>query len=200
METETAVARMRDEDVEAAIEQKQDDMRNAEKAGLTTTKPETTFQEMLNAIRDSLSDLATSDDGEDGEDEDGDEEDPAGGKLSEDDEPGWVLGTISKTVQSHMERFRQKQMNLDKLMQPGWGDEADCFYERDMKYGTTELKVPAVIKPQMADDAASSVPTTCSEPQESLDWVPGKLQMPQVTSRPGRSHMWLDSQKPQRHE
>ena len=78
MERETALARKRVEDAETAIKQEQDHMRNAEKAGLKTTKPETTFQEMLNAIGDSLSDLASSDD----------EEDPAGGKPSEDDEPG----------------------------------------------------------------------------------------------------------------
>jgi len=48
-------------------------MSDAEKAGLTTTKPETTFGEMLNAIGDSLSDLASSDDGEDGEDPNDDE-------------------------------------------------------------------------------------------------------------------------------
>jgi len=92
---------------------------------------------MLNAIRDSLSDLASSEDEEDGEDEDDDEEDTGHGKLSEDDEPGWVMGTISKTVQHRMESFRQKQIRLDQLTQPGWGDTADYFRERDMKYGTT---------------------------------------------------------------
>jgi len=64
VERETAVARKRVEDAETAIEQKQDDMRNAEKVELTTTKPELTFEEMLNAIGDSLNDLASSDDGE----------------------------------------------------------------------------------------------------------------------------------------
>jgi len=38
-------------------------MRNAEKVGLITTKPETTCEELLNAFGDSLSDLASSDDG-----------------------------------------------------------------------------------------------------------------------------------------
>jgi len=85
VERETAVSRKRVEDTETAIKPKQDDMRNAEKAGLTTTKHETTFQEMLNATGDSLSNLPSSNHGEDGEDEDDDEEDPAGGKLSEDD-------------------------------------------------------------------------------------------------------------------
>jgi len=50
---------------------------------------------MLNTIGDSLCDLASSNNAEDGEDEDSDEEDLAGGTFSEDDEPGWVLGTIS---------------------------------------------------------------------------------------------------------
>ena len=124
-ERETAVARKRVEDAQSAIKQEQEEMRNAEKAGLTTTKPETTFEEMLNSIGDSLSDHASSDDGEDGEDEDDDEEDPELGKLSEDDEPGWVKGPISKTVQNRMERFQQKSMKLEELMQPGWGDMAN---------------------------------------------------------------------------
>jgi len=200
LEWETAVARKRVEDTETASKQEQDDMRNAEKAGLTTTKPETSFEVMLNAIRDSLSNRASSDNEEDGEDEDDDEEDPVGGKISEDDEPGWVMGTISKTVHYFMERFRQKQMKLDELTQPGWGDEANYFCERDKKYGTIKLKVPVAVQPQTADDAASFVPTTFGVPTETLASVPGKLQMPQVTSRPGCSHMRLGSWKPQRHE
>jgi len=70
-------------------------MTNAEKEGLTTTKPETTFEEMLNAVRDSVSNRARSDDGDVGEDDNDEEEDSAGLKLSEDDEPGWVMGTIT---------------------------------------------------------------------------------------------------------
>jgi len=88
---------------------------------LTTTKPETTLEEMLNAIGDSLSYLACSEDEEDGEDEDDDKENTELGKLSEDDEPGWVMGTISKMVQHRMESIRQRQMRLDELTQPGWG-------------------------------------------------------------------------------
>jgi len=200
VERETAVARKRVEDAEIAIEQQQDDMRNAEKAGLTITKPEKTFQKMLNAIGDSLSDLARSDNQEDGEDEDDDEGDPAEGKLSEDHEPGWMMSTISQTVQYRMERFWQKQMKLDELTQPHNGDAADYLRERDKKYWTTELKVLAVVQPQTADDAASSVPTTFSEPLETLHCVPGEFQMPQGTPRPGSSHMRLRSQKPQTHE
>jgi len=96
VDRETSVARKGVEDTETAIEQEQEDMGNAEKAGLTTTKPVTTFEEMLNAIGVSLSDLASSDDREDGEVENDDDDDPDVGRLSVDDEPSWVMGTIPK--------------------------------------------------------------------------------------------------------
>ena len=201
VERETAVARKLVEDVETAIQQEQDDMRNADKAGWTTTKPETTFVEMLNAIGDGLSDLASSNDGENDGDEDDDEGDAARGMCSEDDEPRWVMGIFSKTGQYRMERFRQKQMiMIDEMTQRGWGDVADYFRETNKKYGTTELKVPAVVQPQTADNAASSVLTTFGVPMETLHSIPGKLQMPQVTSWQGRGHMTLGSRKPQTHE
>ena len=94
---------------------------------------------MFTAIWDSLSDLASSENEEDGEDKDDDEADTELGKLSEDDESGWVMGTISKTLQHRMERVRQMQMKLDELSQPVWGDVADYFRERGIMYGTTEL-------------------------------------------------------------
>jgi len=141
----TAVGRTRVEDAATAIQQVQDDMSNAEKAGLMTTKDETTVEEMLHVIGDGLSDVASSDDEDDGEEKDDDQDDPAGGKVTEDDEPGWEMGTTSKTVQYNMECFRQTQMKLDKFTQPGWGDAADYFRERDEKYGTIHSKVPVVI-------------------------------------------------------
>jgi len=67
--------------------QEQEDMRNAEMAGLTTRKPEKRFEEMLNAIRDSLSDLASSNNEENREDEEDDEQDTELGKLSQYNEP-----------------------------------------------------------------------------------------------------------------
>jgi len=170
-------------------------MSNVEKAGLTTREPEKTFEEMLNAIGDSLSDLATSDDDEDAEDEEEDD-DTEQGKLSEDDEPGWVMGTISKSVQRRIERFWQKQIKLDELIQPGWGDAADYFRGRDKKYGMSELKVTAIIKSQTDHVAAAPSPTTFGELLETLDIVPGISPMPQYTSRPGSSHMRLGSGKP----
>jgi len=124
---------MQVEDAETAIKQVHDDMRNAENAGLTTTKPETTCEGMLNAIGYSLSHLLSSDDEEDGKDKDNLEEDSLGGKLSDDDEPGWVIGTISEMVHYRMEHFWQTQMKLDESMQPASGDAADYFSERDKK-------------------------------------------------------------------
>jgi len=194
VERETAGARKRVEDAEAAVQQEQDDMAHAEIAGLTPREPEMTFEEMMAAIGDSLSDLASSDDGEDGEDED---EETELGMLSEDDEPGWVMGTISTTGQQRMESFRQKQMKLDELTKPGWEDAADYFRERDKKYGTAELRVPVVVQPQTNDDASAPPPTTFGEFMERLDIVPGISQMRLGTSRPGSSHIRLGSVKPQ---
>ena len=204
------MAGKRVQDAETAMMQQQEHIGNVEKGRSTTTRPEITPEEMLNAIENSLSDLACVKDQEDGEDEDddeedtghgklsedNDEEDTGHGKLSEDDEPGWVMGTISKTVQHRMESFRQKQMRLDELTQPGWGDAADYFRERDMKYGMTELKVPALLKSHTDSTAATPSPTTLGELMQTLDIVPGQSQMPQVTSRQGRSQMMLGSEKP----
>jgi len=114
---ETAGARKRVEDAEPAVQQEQDDMSHAGIAGLTSREPEKMFEEMLAAIGDSQSDLASSEDGEDGKDEDDEETEQS--KLSEDDEPSWVIGTITKTVEQHMERFGQKQIEVDELTQPG---------------------------------------------------------------------------------
>jgi len=80
----------------------QGDRRNAEEAGLTTREPEKSFVEMLNATGDSLSDLASSNDEEDGEDEADDEDDTEMGNLSEDDKPGRVMGIISEMVQQRL--------------------------------------------------------------------------------------------------
>ena len=63
-----------------------------------------TFQQMMVAIGDCLSDLACSNHGEDVDDED--DEETEQGQLSEDDKPGWVMGTITKMGQQRMETFR----------------------------------------------------------------------------------------------
>jgi len=110
-------------------------VRNAEQSRSTTRKPETTFEEVLNAIRDSLTNLPSSDNEQDGKDEDDDGEETELGKFSEDDEPGWVMCTTSQTVPHCKESFRQTQMRIDKLIQLGWGDVAGNFLKRAMKYG-----------------------------------------------------------------
>jgi len=114
------------------IRREQEDMRNAEKAELTPRKPENTLEGMMNAVRDSLSDLASFNDEEDGEDQHDYSEDTKLCKLSEDDEPLSVMGTISNTGQLSEDSFWQKQMSLDKLMQLQMVDEANIFRKRDM--------------------------------------------------------------------
>jgi len=92
-------------------------MRNAEKAGSTTRKSEKTFHKMSKAIGDCLSNLASSNDEQDGEDEEGDKEHTELAKLSEDDVPGWVMGTMSIMVQQTRESFWPKQIRPDELTQ-----------------------------------------------------------------------------------
>jgi len=98
VERQTAVARKRVEDAETAIMQELNNMTAAGNVRATTGNPETRFEEMLNAIGESLSDLGSSDEEQDGEDEEYQEDDTELGKLSDNDEPGWVTGTISKTL------------------------------------------------------------------------------------------------------
>jgi hypothetical protein len=180
VERQTAVARTRVQDAQTAMKQEQENMVNVHKGQSTTTMSEISFQEMLNAIADSLSDLPSSEDEEDGEDMDDDEEDTCHGKLSDDDEPGLLMGTMSKTVQDSIKSFRQKQLRHDELTHPGWVDAADYFRERDMKYRPTELKVPAVGNPQADLTAATPSPTTCGELMQTLEIIPRQSQMPQV--------------------
>jgi hypothetical protein len=120
------------------------------------------------------------------------------GNLS-DDEPGRVMGTISKTVPQYMESFRHKQMRHDDLTQAEWGDPANYFSERGMKYGTAELIVPVVVNHQIDMIAATPSPTTFGNHMHNLQIVSGQLWMPAVTSRPGSSQMRLCLEKPQSH-
>jgi len=78
-----------------------------------------------------------------------------------------------------------------------WWDTADYLRERVLNDGTTELKVPAVVKPQTDTTAATPSPTTFGELMQVLDIVPGQSQMPQVTSLQGSSQMRLGSEIPQ---
>jgi hypothetical protein len=65
--------------------------------------------------------------------------------LSEDDEAGCVMGTVTNMVLQYMERLQEKQMKLDELSQPGRDDAAEYICQREKKYGTSELRVPAVV-------------------------------------------------------
>jgi hypothetical protein len=131
VERQTAGTTRGVEDGEKAIMPEQQDVSNANNERSTTRKPEQTFEEM-NTIREGLSDLAYSNDKEDGKDEEEDQ-DRGLGKLSKDDKRGWVIGTISKMVPHRMESIWLTQMRLGKLTQPGCGDKADYFCERGMK-------------------------------------------------------------------
>ena len=189
VERETTGARKQVEDAEAAVQHEQEDMRKVEYLGLMNREPEQTFQKMMVAMGDSVSDLATSDNVEDGEDED--DEETELGQPSDDDEAGWMTGTIMKTVQQRIQRFLQKQMKLDKFTQPGLENTADYFRERDKKYCTSALRVPALCQLQTYDIAATPVPTTIGELLGCQDIVPAISYMPHGTSRPGSSHIGL---------
>jgi len=67
VERATAGARKRVEDAEAAVQQELEDMKHAEIAELTNRVPKKSFEEMMVAIGDSLCDLPSFDDGENGE-------------------------------------------------------------------------------------------------------------------------------------
>jgi hypothetical protein len=163
VEREAAVATRRVQDAQTAKMQEQEHMGNVDKAQSTTSKAEITFEEMLNAIGDSMSDLAMSKNEEDGEDEDDDEEDTEHGTLSDNEEPGWLMGTISKMVPERMECIRQNQLRLDEKTQQLWGDAGDFVRERDMKYRRTELEVLALGKPLPVCTAATPSPTSFAE-------------------------------------
>jgi len=59
------------------------------------------------------------------------------------------------------------------------------------------LNNPAGIKPNTEKFATVAAPTTFGELMQTLDIVPGKLQIPQGTSKSGSSHIKLGSGKPQ---
>jgi hypothetical protein len=121
VDRKTAVARKLVQDPETAMIHEQHHMGNVEKGCLTTTQPEISFEEMLNAIRDCLSNLECSEDVEYRKQQDDDEDDTGHGKLSEDDEPGWVMGTILKKQQHRIKSLGQKQMKIDEMTHLGWG-------------------------------------------------------------------------------
>jgi hypothetical protein len=84
--------------------------------------------------------------------------------LSENDNPSWVMGTIStKMGQPDIARCRQKSKKLDELTHPRWGDAADYFRERDKKSSIPELNVLPFVVLQTDQDAATPALTTFGE-------------------------------------
>jgi hypothetical protein len=75
-------------------------------------------------------------------------------------------------------------MTLDKLTRLGWGDAADYFGRRDMKYWKVELNVLAMVKLQTVKVTAAPVLKTPGELVQTDDIVPGQWQMPQGTTQP----------------
>lgn len=72
---------------------------------------------MIITIQYTFSDLPTSNNGKHGEPSDVNK--PAQSMVSNDEEPGWVIGTYTKIEQQALQRFLQMQMKLDKLSDPG---------------------------------------------------------------------------------
>jgi hypothetical protein len=153
--------------------------------GLTTRKPKNPYEEIWNTVRESLRDFATSDDKEDGVHKVNDEGDRGQGKLSEDNEPHWELGTIFKMVDEFMEGVVQKEMKLEELTQYRWGYVADYFRERDTKYRMARFQVATGLKPQTDEDAATSALTTVGELMGTVDIGLRESQMLQATFGPG---------------
>ena len=110
MESEIAAARQRVAEVKAAVEREKDSV--LRRVATDTTK--ITFEEMLEAIGDSINNIATSDE-EDDKDKEEDGEDNVNSELSDDNKPNWIVGTINKLVQKLLDTFWTKQMKLKKL-------------------------------------------------------------------------------------
>jgi hypothetical protein len=109
------VARKAVQDSETLIMQ---NMTTAANPAITTTKPDSKFEAILNAIRDSLCNHTISDDEQYREDMQDDQDVTEVGRLTEDNESRCLMSTISKTVQHSMENFRQKQIRIDNLTYP----------------------------------------------------------------------------------
>jgi hypothetical protein len=98
------------------VQQEQKERRKVENTGLINRHPEMTFQMIMVTMSDSLSNLASSNDGEDREIEDDEETEKS--LLSKHDEPCNVMGIISTSVQQRMERIQLQQIRHAELTQP----------------------------------------------------------------------------------
>ena len=111
---ETAGARKQVEDAEAVVHQAHEDIDYAKTAGLISREHKRMFEVMLVAIGQTLIVLSSVDHVKHGEDED---EEIEQGTHSEDDEPGWVTETTTKTIPQCMSRFRYKLIKLHELQE-----------------------------------------------------------------------------------
>jgi len=165
------VARKRVENAVKTITREQEAMQNAANVELATKEPEIPSKHMMIAIGEGLSNHAYFKTVEDGHDKD--DEDTELGKLSEDDQPGWVVATMPITAQQRMQTYRQMWIKLDELIQPGWGYTANNFCGRNTMYGIIELMMLAV--GNLQTDKVAAVPTLMrvGDLMESLDIVLG---------------------------
>jgi hypothetical protein len=85
--------------------------------GLTNNQPKETSVELIVTLRPTLSDHAASNNGEHREDSDVNQ--AVQGLVSNDEEPGWVIGTFTKIAHQVLKRFLQMQMKLDKSADQG---------------------------------------------------------------------------------
>lgn len=131
---------------QTATQFEQDAGRYAEIKVFKTQWLEESFKERPNTLGDNLNSFPTFGNDKDVEDEDSDDEESNLGKLSEDNEPSWVVGTTCKTVRHCIESFWQTQMRLHKLTHSEQGDTVDNFNVRSIMYGTTELRALVIIK------------------------------------------------------
>jgi hypothetical protein len=106
------VERQEVDDAETTNNWRLENMRMAGKAGLKMRKPEKTFQDLCYPIGDSRSNRTSADDEEAVKNKEDYEEDTIVGKLSQDDEPGWVIGTISKMVHCASESCSRSRFGL----------------------------------------------------------------------------------------
>lgn len=103
---------------------------------------------------------------------------------------------MSRPIQQSTESSRLKQMRLNKLMQPGWGDVAYYIFERGNEYEMAKLMILVVVKLQMENIAAMPVPTRFGALRETLLIISAKSQMPQGSFQLGSRYMRLSSGKP----
>jgi hypothetical protein len=104
-----------------ATMQQHDVIRNAAKVRSTTRRHNKISEKVMNVIRDSVSNLAISDDEVISEEAQQAQADTQFGNLSKEDKCGWLLGTIPQMVKHRKQSFHCHQMRLDDLNQKKWG-------------------------------------------------------------------------------